>query len=181
MKNGHLVSREGWNGKGLFVFMQVPSEVPAAIVPKMSSLPPAVKSLLHERSVPIRYSNQFAIIQPDSTINGWTPSPSDAAAVDWCIHPIPEGLDFTVAPVAETAGTATPLPPVPDDGLPDWKRRVLNEHADLSDKVEKLHAFLSNGNDHELPEAELDRLCQQRDLMRQYRGVLEARINAFAA
>lgn len=80
----------------------------------------------------------------------------------------------------ETAPEPGDLPEV-ENAVPEWKRRVLNEHADLSDKVEKLHAFLSNGNDHELPEAELDRLCQQRDLMRQYRGVLEARINAFAA
>ena len=38
-----MIQRNGWNGKGLFVFKQIPSEVPITVVPKMQSLPEAVK------------------------------------------------------------------------------------------------------------------------------------------
>lgn len=35
VKAGKMISRQGWNGKGLFVFQQIPSEIPKEIVPKM--------------------------------------------------------------------------------------------------------------------------------------------------
>ncbi len=111
---GKRISREGWNGKGMFVFVQVPSEVPEAIVPKMSSLPPEVKAELVRRGGSISYHNQMALVYPDSKIYGWTPSPSDALADDWCIHH-EESLtlgEYKAAPVEETVGTATPLPAV---------------------------------------------------------------------
>lgn len=107
-QEGYLISRVGWNGKGLRVFVQVPSEVPEAIIPKMSSLPNSAKTLLVHRGGSIRYQKQAAIIHPDNTIEGWSPSLSDTMATDWEIHMEPDG-DFTAAPVSETAGTATPL------------------------------------------------------------------------
>lgn len=103
MKQGKIASREGWNGKGLFVFMQVPSEVPVAIIPKMTSLPAAVKEAVLAREHPLRYRNQFAIVYPDNSVNGWAPSSSDALAADWVIHG-----EYVVA--GETVGTATPIP-----------------------------------------------------------------------
>jgi hypothetical protein len=36
LENGKRVQREGWNGKGLFVFMQVPSTINREIVLKCS-------------------------------------------------------------------------------------------------------------------------------------------------
>jgi hypothetical protein len=102
MKQGKIVSREGWNGKDMFVFMQVPSEVPAAIIPKMTSLPQAVKDVLVATGVDITYQNQFALVKPDNSIHGWQPSGSDALATDWCIH-------GTHVVAGETVGTATPL------------------------------------------------------------------------
>jgi hypothetical protein len=86
MKQGKIVSREGWNGKGMFVFMQVPSEVPAEIISKMTSLPAAVKARVIERGQPLRYQNQLAIVYPDNNIYGWLASPSDCLETDWCIH-----------------------------------------------------------------------------------------------
>lgn len=85
LKNGQLVSREGWNGKGMFAFMQVPSEIPAYIIPNMTSLPPAVKDVLSKRGEPLKYSSQFALVKPDSSINGWAPSVADTLADDWFI------------------------------------------------------------------------------------------------
>jgi hypothetical protein len=102
LKEGKIVSRAGWNGKGLFVFRQVPSSVPAEIIPKMTSLPQAAKDRLGRTCLPITYQNQFCIVYPDNSLHGWQPSGSDALATDWEIH---DG--YIVA--SETVGTATPL------------------------------------------------------------------------
>lgn len=84
-KEGKSIRREGWNGKGLIVFMQVPSTIPADTIPKMQSLPQSVKDELKNRGGSISYSNQMALLNPDNTINGWAPSVSDTLAEDWCI------------------------------------------------------------------------------------------------
>lgn len=101
MKKGKRAAREGWNGKDMFVFMQVPSEIPLEVVPKMQSLPQSVKDVFIRRhesvkegamaSVDpilmntIRYKNQMAIVYPDNSIHGWAPSASDSLAEDWII------------------------------------------------------------------------------------------------
>jgi hypothetical protein len=92
LKQGKRVQRKGWNGKGLFIFMQVPSEVPMDIVPKMTSLPQAVKDEFEDRKhrgentpTTIKYQNQIALVKPDNEINGWSPSTEDALAEDWII------------------------------------------------------------------------------------------------
>lgn len=85
LKAGKMVQRVGWNGKGMFVFRQVPALVPVEIIPKMSSLPSAVKAVLISREKPIQYSNQLALVKADNTINGWAPSTADTLATDWII------------------------------------------------------------------------------------------------
>lgn len=85
LREGKRIAREGWNGKGLFVFMQVPSEIAAETIPKMQSLPQSVKDEFARRGGGIAYSNQMAIVNPNNTINGWVPSSSDTFAEDWYI------------------------------------------------------------------------------------------------
>jgi len=99
LKEGKRVQRSGWNGKGLFIFMQVPSEVPMEVVPKMSSLPQSVKDEFERRFTSgekkegvdpienntIKYKNQLAMVYPDNTIYGWVASPSDVLEEDWVI------------------------------------------------------------------------------------------------
>jgi hypothetical protein len=101
LKEGKRVCRSGWNGKGLFVFMQVPARISVEkIVPVMQSLPPLVKvefkrrfqettkdvgnDSAHNHST-IDYVNQLALVKPDNTINGWSPSTEDALSKDWVI------------------------------------------------------------------------------------------------
>lgn len=101
-----MIQRQGWNGKGMFVFKQVPSEVPMAIVSKMQSLPTEVKeefwrrkneasdngNMIMSESNPlssIRYVNQLAIVYPDNSIHGWSPSPADILANDWFPYEVP--------------------------------------------------------------------------------------------
>lgn len=85
LKQGKRVAREGWNGKEMFVFMQVPAVIPPDIIPKMQSLPQTVKDAFGLREAPISYSNQLALVKPDNSINGWAPSTADALAEDWMV------------------------------------------------------------------------------------------------
>lgn len=92
LHEGKRVQRKGWNGKGLFIFMQVPSSVPADIVPKMTSLPQSVKDEFKRRfngpdmtDGTIKYQNQLAMVYPDNNIYGWVASPSDVLENDWII------------------------------------------------------------------------------------------------
>ena len=85
LKEGKRVSRQGWNGKGMFIFQQVASEVKAEIIPKMTSLPQLVKDEFVRRGGNIQYKNQLAMVYPDNTIYGWVASPSDCLENDWCI------------------------------------------------------------------------------------------------
>jgi hypothetical protein len=88
LKAGKRVTRKGWNGKGLFVFMQVPANIPADVVPRMQSLPQSVKEEVYRRaneggSGELSYCNQLALVKPNNEINGWAPSAADALAEDW--------------------------------------------------------------------------------------------------
>ena len=85
LKDGKRVSRVGWNGKNLFIFQQVPSEINEEIVPKMQSLPQSVKDEFAKRGGNISYKNQLAMVYPDNIIYGWVASPSDVLETDWCI------------------------------------------------------------------------------------------------
>lgn len=92
LKLGSKVYREGWNGKGLFVFMQIPATIPKEVVPNMQSLPQSVKDEFerrfndpNEQINAIYYSNQLALVNPSNLITGWSPSTSDALAEDWQI------------------------------------------------------------------------------------------------
>lgn len=84
LKRGRRVAREGWNKKGLFVFMQVPAIIHIDTVPKMQSLPQLVKDEFKRREyATIAYTNQMAIVYPDNIISGWVPSASDVLETDW--------------------------------------------------------------------------------------------------
>ena len=91
LKEGKRVARHGWNGKGMFVFKQVPSQIDSSIIPKMQSLPDSVKKAFSEQGCNIEYENQFCIVKPVrigenvAELNGWAPSGSDTLATDWVV------------------------------------------------------------------------------------------------
>jgi len=92
LKEGKRVERLGWNGKGLFVFMQVPATINRVIVSKMQSLPQTVKDEFDRRFNDdkqklhsIYYDNQLALVGSSNIITGWSPSTSDALAEDWIV------------------------------------------------------------------------------------------------
>lgn len=99
LKQGKRIARKGWNGKGMFIFMQVPATIHADIIPIMTFLPDTVKDELISRYEldmrtstvapalfgSINYKNQIAIVYPDNNIYGWVASPSDILEEDWII------------------------------------------------------------------------------------------------
>lgn len=101
LEYGKRIARVGWNGKGLYVFKQVPAKIETELtVPKMQSLPQTVKDdialrLEHGHKLwkdtdpaefqHIKYENQMCIMYPDNTLYGYSPSTSDILAEDWQI------------------------------------------------------------------------------------------------
>jgi hypothetical protein len=61
------------------------------------------------------------------------------------------------------------------------QKRVIDEKAELSEKLEKLEIFLGGAAHAGLPPAEQTRLSRQFLIMQLYEQVLSERISAFAA
>lgn len=84
IKEGFAVRRNGWNGKGLMVFKQVPAHIGSDIIPKMQSLPDEAKRLILDSGNHIDYVSQCLIFNPATgEANSWVPSISDVFANDW--------------------------------------------------------------------------------------------------
>lgn len=84
LREGFAIRREGWNGKGLMVFKQVPAHITSEIIPKMQSLPEEAKRLILENGDHIDYVSQCLIFNSKTgEANSWVPSISDVFANDW--------------------------------------------------------------------------------------------------
>lgn len=84
LKQGGVIRRSGWNGKGLMVFKQVPAHIESDIIPKMQSLPQSAKDLIMKGKGFIDYTSQCLIYNEDTgRADSWVPSISDVFAEDW--------------------------------------------------------------------------------------------------
>ena len=84
LKDGLAVRREGWNGKGLMVFKQVPAHIESDVIPKMQSLPQSAKDLILKGKGFIDYTSQCLIYNENTgRADSWIPSISDVFAEDW--------------------------------------------------------------------------------------------------
>lgn len=94
VKQGELVARAGWNGKGMFVFMRPADELtPEMVVNVVKSLPKAVKDWIYnngplvplaDRTDMIKFTSYLCMKAADNTIvNGWLASQTDMLAEDW--------------------------------------------------------------------------------------------------
>jgi Protein of unknown function (DUF2829) len=101
VKDGKLIARQGWNGKGMFVFMRPADELTVDfIVHNVKSLPTSVKKYFVEVSNPvhdngilggskIEFKPYLCLKTPNhSIVNGWVSSQEDVLATDWSV------LDF---------------------------------------------------------------------------------------
>lgn len=102
LKSGLKVSRKGWNGKGMFIFMRPADELNVEfLVDKVKSLPQSVKDyylqdITNEKGerVPVeetdtvKFTAYLCMKAADGTIvNGWLASQADMLANDWEILP----------------------------------------------------------------------------------------------
>ena len=84
LREGFAIRRNGWNGKGLMVFKQVPAHITSEIIPKMQSLPDEAKRHILAAGDHIDYVAQCLIFDPQTgEANSWVPSISDVFACDW--------------------------------------------------------------------------------------------------
>ena len=76
LKAGKKVARNGWNGKGMFVYY-----VPAN---KYKSCTPIGDSIADENG-DVSYEPYFAIKNVKGTVSTWVPSINDCIAEDWVV------------------------------------------------------------------------------------------------
>lgn len=89
-KQGKLIAREGWNGKGMFVFQRPEDELPVDfIIEKVKSLPAAFKNFYSANTHngnPVKFTAYLCMKAADGTVvNGWLASQTDILAEDWVI------------------------------------------------------------------------------------------------
>lgn len=98
LKQGLRVARDGWNGKGMFVYL-----VPPASYPVRTG---AAKAHFGEGSL-VPYNAYFAIKNVNDTVSTWVPSVNDCLADDW--HVVADTPALTAADAAaDVAGTQRP-------------------------------------------------------------------------
>ena len=76
LKAGERVHRDGWNGKGMFVYL-----VPPASYPVQTG---AAKAHFGEGSL-VPYNAYLAIVNVNETVSTWVPSVNDCLAEDWSV------------------------------------------------------------------------------------------------
>jgi len=88
LRGGFLVRREGWNGKGMFLFMRPFDTLPdKMITEQVKSLPWNFKEWVrnHPNETRQRFFGSYICLKAaDGTIaNGWQPSQTDMLTDDW--------------------------------------------------------------------------------------------------
>lgn len=96
-KQGKRIAREGWNGKGMFVFQRPHDNIDISMISNIKSLPQSVKDYFvshfnnethFESGNPIQIHFQAYLCMKDplgNIVNGWLASQTDILANDWCI------------------------------------------------------------------------------------------------
>lgn len=79
LRAGNRVTRTGWNGKGMFVFLVGGSEFTVSREPLASHYP---------LGTPITYRPHLDMRYADGSIGVWSASNSDLLATDWVLAPL---------------------------------------------------------------------------------------------
>ena len=75
MALGQIVTRMGWNGKNMWIFMQVGNVVSKDYIPNFKSLPERVKDKFIELNKDVVFRQSITIMTADGTLQpGWHPS-----------------------------------------------------------------------------------------------------------
>lgn len=100
-KNGKLIARKGWNGKGMFVFMRPEDSLHIdVVIDHVKSLPQSVKDFYlqdvlddqgkriypADPSDKVKFTAYLCLKAADgSIVNGWLASQTDMLSNDWLI------------------------------------------------------------------------------------------------
>lgn len=90
LKQGKRVSREGWNGKGMFVYLNRGSVDDSDGLPEAPRTIDGVSALLFDlgdRGTVTRLPNINMRSASGSTVTGWLASQTDLLAEDWTVLP----------------------------------------------------------------------------------------------
>ncbi len=86
MNNGFMVSRTGWNGKGMFVYKTIGNTVSRDFIPKFASLPDSVKQFLQKKGEDVVFHPSVTMYTAQGDMQpGWLASQADMLAEDWGI------------------------------------------------------------------------------------------------
>ncbi|WP_266364217.1 DUF2829 domain-containing protein [Tellurirhabdus rosea] len=86
LKQGKRASREGWNGKGMFIFQRPGDVLAKDFLPKVKSLPDTVKAFLETQQRDIEFLPYLCMWSATGeVVNGWLASQTDMLSADWCI------------------------------------------------------------------------------------------------
>ena len=85
-KIGGRIAREGWNGKGMFVFQRPGDSLTPDIILKVKSLPETVKQFLVHQNKEIQFLPYLCMYAANGEIvNGWLASQTDMLSNDWTV------------------------------------------------------------------------------------------------
>jgi hypothetical protein len=89
LNEGKMIQREGWNGKGQFVYKTVGNTVGKDFIPKFASLPDSVKRFLSKVDKDVVFHSSLTLYNAQGQMQpGWVPSQGDLAAQDWQVFEI---------------------------------------------------------------------------------------------
>jgi hypothetical protein len=95
LKEGKMVARSGWNGRGMFIFMRPSDEINVStVINNIKSLPQSVKDYYQKQDAAqegseqgltnVKFTAYLCMKAADGTIvNGWLASQTDILADDW--------------------------------------------------------------------------------------------------
>lgn len=88
LKEGKLVARKNWNGKGMFIFMRPADEIDETfIINKVKSLPSSYKEWVKNHpseNSKVNFNSYLCMKAANNEIvNGWLASQTDMLANDW--------------------------------------------------------------------------------------------------
>lgn len=74
MKIGKAIARDGWNGKGMFVYFVAGGSYPAQM---------DIAKQIEKEYGEVKYNPYMAIKNVNGTVSTWVPSVNDCLATDW--------------------------------------------------------------------------------------------------
>ena len=78
IKDGKKVARDGWNGKGMFIYL-----VPAASYPIQRNINNTLSGIFPDDMAP--YQSYIAMKTAQNLVTPWAPTQSDVLDEDWYI------------------------------------------------------------------------------------------------